>query len=283
MGDALALPSGLVKRLLHRREQVLEHRARAQVNLARDLLVQADTEEVERRRLEAVESQKRRNQTIFAILAAPVIALALLAAFSADIVRDRLMLAYSEARADSRTAELKPALDRRRSYEANLQWYQEFVKQVSLLRKQQPVGTGLLYQLNSNYPITIDPSFYISEMKLGPKGELDIKGLARNKDAIAAFLKSLEFAGGAESGSRLFSNLAYEVQESVPGQTQTPGSNVPTFASSTLKPTSTAPGIVNWSVKGIYLPVAEIAPPDPKDQKSKPGQPAAPATAPAAK
>lgn len=256
------------------------------VNLARDLLVQADTEEVERRKLEQIEAQKRRNRTIFAIMAAPVMAFAILAAFAADIVRERVWLAYREASADAEAARLKPALDRRRSYEANLQWYQEFVKQVSLLRKQQPVGTNLLYQLDSNYPFAVDPTFYVSEMRLNPKGELEIKGLARNKDAIAQFLKALEFAGGSGSGSRLFGNLAYEVQEGVAQQTATgQRPNIPQMTGSTLTGTNVAPGIVSWTMRGIYLPVAEIAPPDP-NAKPAPGQPPAanpnsPAVAPA--
>ena len=243
------------------------------VNLARDLLVHADTEEVERRRLEQIEATKRRNRTIFAILAAPVIAFALLAAFTADIVRERVYLAFREANADSEAARLKPALDRRKSYEANLIWYQEFVKQVSLLRRQQPIGTSLLYQLDSNYPLNIDPSFYISEMRLNPRGEVEIKGLAKNKDAIATFLRSLEFAGGAESGSRLFGNLAYEVQEGVPQQASSQRPGMPQMPGSTLTATNSAPGVVAWSLKGIYLPVAAIAPPDPN---SKPGAPGAP-------
>ncbi len=245
------------------------------VNLARDLLVHADTEEVERRRLEQLEALKRRNRTIFAILAAPVIAFALLAAFAADIVRERVYLAFREANADQEATRLKPALDRRKSYEANLIWYQEFVKQVSLLRKQQPVGTSLLYQLDSNYPFNIDPSFYISEMRLNPKGEIEVKGLAKNKDAIAAFLRSLEFAGGAESGSRLFGNLAYEVQEGVAQQANAQRPNMPQMPGSTLTATNAAPGVVTWSLKGIYLPVAAIAPPDPNAKPGAPGAPAA--------
>jgi hypothetical protein len=251
------------------------------VNLARDLLVQADTEEVERRKLEQLEAQKRRNRTIFAIMAAPVMAFAILTAFAADIVRERVWLGYREYSADQEAARLKPALDRRRSYEANLQWYQEFVKQVSLLRRQQPVGTNLLYQLDSNYPFAVDPAFYVSEMRLNPKGELEIKGLARNKDAIAQFLKALEFAGGTGSGSRLFGNLAYEVQEGMP-QVAATGQrpNIPQMSGSTLTGTTVAPGIVSWTMKGIYLPVAEIAPPDP-NAKPAPGQPAANPNSPA--
>jgi hypothetical protein len=146
------------------------------------------------------------------------------------------------------------------------------------LRKQQPVGIGLLYQLDSNYPVTIDPSFYVSEMRMSPKGDLEIKGLARNKDAIASFLKALEFAGGSESGSRLFSNLTYEVQEGAPAQANVAGRpGAPAITGSTLTSSNVAPGVIAWSLRGNYLPVAGLVPPDPaaKPPGQPPGAPAA--------
>jgi hypothetical protein len=82
-------------------------------------------------------------------------------------------LLCEKPKADGKTQELKPAVDRRRSYEANLKWYQEFIREVSLLRRQQPVGIGLLYQLNSNYPFAVDPSFYVSDLKLTSNGDLE--------------------------------------------------------------------------------------------------------------
>jgi hypothetical protein len=246
-----------------------------QVNLARDLMVLADTEESERRRFEEAQVRKRRAQAVFTILAAPVLVAALLLGYFASLVREQVTIAIRDARADSRTAELKPALDRRRSYEANLKWYQEFIRQVSGLRRQQPVGIGLLYQLDSNYPFTTDPTFFVSDLKMTPTGDVEMKGLAKNKDAIAAFLKSLEFAGGAESGSRLFGNLAYEVQERVAAQTGRQAT--PQVTGSTLTNTNISPGTVAWSMKGDYLPMAEFVPVDPTKK------PATPAPAPAAK
>ena len=237
------------------------------VNLARDLLVFADKGEIERRRMEDIRLQKRRNQALFAMAAAPVLVIAILLALFADIMRKQTFTAIRDVRAEARTAELKPALDRRKSYEANLKWYQEFITQVSRLRRQQPVGIGLLYQLNSNYPFDIDPSFYVSDMKLTDKGEVEIKGLARNKDAITSFLKALEFAGGSESGSRMFANLAYEVQESIqqPQMTAAAGQpTLPSMAGATLTATKSAPGIIAWSIKGSFVPVLEFVPPDPK-------------------
>jgi hypothetical protein len=107
-----------------------------------------------------------------------------------------------------------------------------------------------------------------------------MKGYARSKDAVAAFLKSLEFASGPESGSRLFENLAYEVQEGAPqpvavaGQTQ-----MPTIAGSTIAGGQLRPGVIVWNIKGTYLPVVEFVPPPP----AKPGAAPAPAASPAAK
>jgi Tfp pilus assembly protein PilN len=253
------------------------------VNLARDLLVLADTEEIERRRMEELYVQKRRSRAVLTLVAMPVVVLACLLAIIADLARAQIMLGVREQSADARTAELKPALDRRNAYEANLKWYQEFIKQVSNLRRQQPVGTGMLYELNPSYPFGTDPSFYISELKLLPSGGVEIKGLARNKDAVTSFLRSLEFSGGAQSGTKLFGNLTYEVQEGV-AQTpvQTGGqANLPTMAGSNLGVTKPAPGVIAWSIKGNYLPVMEFIPPDPaKNPANKPGAPNQPNPAP---
>jgi hypothetical protein len=252
-------------------------------DLARDLLVIADTEQDQRRFTEEVFAQKRRSRAVFSLLAAPIAVVAVLLAIVAGLLLSGLYLSFRDAQADAKTKELKPALDRRNSYEANLKWYQEFIKQVSRLRKQQPVGIGLLYQLNSDYPFTVDPSFYISDMKLLPTGAVEMKGYARSKDAVASFLKSLEFAGGPESGSRLFGNLAYEVQEGAPqpvaanGQTQAPQMTGGLIAANQIRP-----GIIVWSIKGTYLPMEEFAPPPPEKPGAKPSPaPAAPVQKPA--
>ena len=249
-------------------------------DLAHDLLVLADTKQDQRRFSEELYAQKRRNTAVFALLGPPVAAAAVILALLTTLVLSSVATGVRDARATERTAELKPALDRRNSYEANLKWYQEFIRQVSRLRKQQPVGIGLLYQLNSNYPFSIDPSFYVSDMKLQPNGSVEMKGFARNKDAVASFLKALEFAGGTESGSRLFSNLAYEVQEGQP-TVVTPASqgNMPAMAGSLLASSKAGPGVIVWTIRGNYLPVGEFVPPGAAN--AKPGSPP-PAATPAA-
>lgn len=248
------------------------------VNVARDILELADKEEIERRRIVEIQLRKQRNRAVFTLLAAPVLVIACLLAIAADLVRTQVTMSFRESSADARTLELKPALDRRKSYEANLKWYQEFITQVSGLRQQQPIGIGLLYKLNTSYPFNIDSSFYVSDLKLGSSDGktkcfdcVEIKGLARNKDAITSFLRSLEFAGGPESGTKLFSNLAYEVQETALPIIVTAGNqaNPPAMVGSGLTGSNTAPGIIAWSIKGNYIPMAEFAPPPPPDENKK--------------
>ncbi len=252
------------------------------VNLARDILALADKEEEERSEKEEQLIQKKKNQAVFKFFAAPVLTAACLLAIVANIVRTQTMTLFRDNRAEAQTIQLKPALDRRKSYEANLKWYQEFVKQVSAIRRQQPVGINLLYELNSNYPFNVDESFYVSDLKLQPNAGVEIKGLARNKDAITSFLRSLEFAGGAASGTRLFSNLTYEVQEGVANQTTPTGqANLPAMAGSSLT-TKTQPGVIAWSIKGNYLPMAEFVPPDPTKKPPAQTPPAAGQTPPVA-
>ncbi|HEY2867645.1 MAG TPA: hypothetical protein VGJ02_11185, partial [Pyrinomonadaceae bacterium] len=247
------------------------------------LLVLADTEEDQRRFNEQKYAQQRRTRAIFTLLAPPVAVFAALLAIVAGLIVSEGLTAVRDSRADAETQRLKPALDRRKSYEANLKWYQEFIKQVSRLRRQQPVGMGLLYQLNSNYPFNIDPAFYVSDLKLQPTGDVQMKGYAHNKDSVAAFLKTLEFMGGPESGSRLFSNLAYEVQEGVTEPAPQGGQPaLPTVKGSILPASQVKPGVVAWSITGNYVPMDEFVPPPPtKPGAAKPGVPPAKPGAPA--
>ncbi len=57
---------------------------------------------------------------------------------------------------------------------------------------------------------------------------------------------------------------------------------LPTMAGSNLGATKPAPGIIAWSIKGNYLPMAEFIPPDPAKvaAANKPGAPNQPNPAP---
>ena len=254
----------------------------AEVNLGRDLLVLADKEEMERRRLEDMLERQKRNRMILTLAAPAVLLLAVILGFAVDLLRANLMLSYRESAADTKAAELKPALDRRRSYEATLKWYQEFIAQVSALRKEQPITIGMLYDLNTNYPLGVDPNFFVSDMKLTRKGEVELRGYSQSKDAVTTFLRALEFSGSEESGKKLFTNLAYEVREGVVSQQG--GAKEPTLGTSTMKGKDPAPGVIAWQITGIYTPVEAIAPKEaPKGRRPGAAPAAAPAASPAAK
>ena len=275
-----AVASGLILGSYAFGSKIVEGAARIQpVNLARDILVLADAEESERRRNEEIRTQNRRNRAVLTVLAPPVVAAAFVLAVIAGLIISYFFTSIRESQADARTQELRPALERRKAYEANLKWYQEFIAEVSRLRRQQPVGIGLLQQLNSNYPFATDPAFYVSDLKLTQQGDIEMKGLARNKDAVATFLKSLEFAGGEQSGSRLFNNMAYEVQEIAQPAQGSSQPNLPTMTGSTLTSKPAAPGVVQWKMTGNYAPVVEF---QPKPSPSPGAKPAAAPVKPAA-
>lgn len=248
----------------------------AEVNLGRDLMVLADKEEMERRRLEDMLERQKRNRMILTLATPAILFFAIFLGLVVDLVRSQIMLSFRESSADAKAAELKPALDRRRSYEATLKWYQEFIAQVSALRKEQPITIGMLYDLNGNYPLAVDPNFYVAEMKLTRKGEVELRGYSQSKDAVTTFLRALEFSGGEESGKKLFTSLAYEVREGVPREVGT--QQGPTIGSSAMKGKEPAPGVIEWVIKGIYAPVEAIAP----KEAPKGRRPGAAAPAPAA-
>lgn len=242
------------------------------IDLAHDILVLANSEESGRVREEEARLAVRRDHAAVMVFAAPLIVAGLLLALAASVVVSFFVDSWRDARAEAKTLELRPAVERRRAYEASLKWYKEFIIEVSQLRRQQPVGIGLLRELDGNYPMSIDPSFFVSDLKLTPAGDVEIKGLARNKDAIATFLKSLEFASGPTSGTRSFSNLTYEIQEVLPASSTTSGVRVPGLTGTNLGTNGTAaPGVVVWSIKGNYQPMAEFAPkPKPANQPGTP-------------
>src|ERR1043166_598070 len=77
------------------------------INLAHDLLVEANTGEIERRREEEARIQARKNKAFVTLMAAPAIAAAFIVAMVANLLVSWLMGSWREARGDARTQELK--------------------------------------------------------------------------------------------------------------------------------------------------------------------------------
>jgi hypothetical protein len=175
------------------------------------------------------------------------------------------MLGMRESAADARTAELKPALDRRTEYEAKIESYREFIQLVGELRKQQPVAMRLLFQLNDRYPLDVDLGFFVGQLEMDEKGQAKMRGLARNPEAVTRFLKSLEAARDEVDGQLLFEGLTYSVRETGaaganPAMDRTFAQNNPIFR-------NTVPGVIEWDMSATYLPVKRSLPE--AEEKSK--------------
>jgi hypothetical protein len=226
------------------------------VDLARDLAVLADKEELERLRVEQQLIERRRKRAALALSAPPVIVLALIIGFALDTVRSHVMFGFRESAADAKAAELKPALDRRVEYERKIDGYREFIQLVGELRKQQPLTMKLLFQLNDRFPLDVDPGFFVGQLEIDEKGQTKMRGLARNPEAVTRFLKSLESAKDETDGELLFEGLTYSVRETgalVPGLERSTSQGSPIFR-------NTAPGIIEWDMSATYLPVKKSLP-----------------------
>jgi hypothetical protein len=242
-----------------------------QVDLARDLAVLADKEELERLRVEQQLLERRRKRAAMALLAPPVFVLALILGFALNNIGSQVMLGMRESAADARALEMKPALERRTEYEAKIESYREFIQLVGELRKQQPVAMRLLFQLNDRYPLDVDPGFFVGQLEIDEKGQTKMRGLARNQEAVTRFLKSLEGARDEADGQLLFESLTYSVRET--GASGTNPALDRTFAQSNSMFRNTAPGVIEWDMSAVYLPVKKSLP-DPEENTKNTKKPA---------
>ncbi len=212
--------------------------------------------------------QSARNSAVLALTAPLVAVLAFLFVSWLDTLRDSRTLAHRAEAASVEAARLKPIADARVSAEGNLNWFVAYIGQIIELRRRQGAAIGLYHDLDARWPLRDDPSFYVSEMKTNAAGVVEIKGFTRHEESFTAFERSLEFSGTDEQGRKIFTNIAYDVRQG--GAAVTPGANVPAAISSSggVPP----PGVVAWTVRGIYTPLAS---------NSKPPTPVAAVTAPA--
>jgi hypothetical protein len=238
-----------------------------QVDLAKDLAVLADKEELERLRIEQQMLERRQKRAGLALAAPPVIVIALIIGFAVNNIGSQILYGFRESAADQRTAELKPALDRRLGYEAKINSYKEFIKLVGELRKQQPVAMKLLFQLNDRYPLDIDPGFFVGQLEMDDKGQAKMSGLARNPEAVTRFLKSLETARDEDDGELLFQELTYSVRE--PGASSNNPAMGRNFDQKNSMFQNTAPGVIQWNMTAFYLPVMRSVPEPEEPAKGK--------------
>jgi len=230
------------------------------VNLANDIAMQhqaiLDTaDQVINQELRA----GRRLALIYMML--PVAcAIGLIVGLMLNNARISIGLGKRESTASAEKARLQPLLNARAEYEKTLAWYEDVLRQIVGLRKKQTAALGFAARLDPLFPNT--NAFYVSDLKLLPGGNFELKGLARDQFAVSEFVRQMEFAVGDDE-KRYFSNLAVEFKQ---GSQSDKPSSVASGVTGTL-----APGVSGFLVKGNFAPASAI--------KAQPANAAAPASA----
>lgn len=220
------------------------------VNLVRDLVAQSDNEETKLKNLQAVNDARHKKLTVYAMVLPLVGIIALTFGLLIDTVRSSRALTAREAAAKEEQSTLAPTLQIWNSYSDTFKIYETYTKQVITLRTGQDRAINLFTELDSRYPLALDGSFFVSDLKLAANGSLEMKGMARDEKAITAFVQSLETSQIAKDNKyeKTFgASLTLDLQRGI--------------NKSQDVAMSSAPDVVVWSVKGNYAPMTPPAPP----------------------
>ena len=216
------------------------------VNLVRDMVAQSSDEEIHLKNLQAVSEAKHKHWTAYAMVVPCLAMLALACGLFFDTARSSRALTARETAANAEKTELQPTLDLWNSYIERFEVYSKYTKQVITLRDGQDRAINLFTELDARYPLALDGSFFVSDLKLAADGTLEMKGLARDEKAITAFVQSLESSKTVkdEQYQKTFgASLVFDLKQA------SSADKVPTASP------SAAPGIVVWTVKGNYAPM----------------------------
>ena len=175
--------------------------------------------------------------------------------------------------ATAEKARLTPLINARAEYETTLSWYEDVLRQIVGLRRKQSAALAFAARLDPLFPPT--NSFYVSNLKLLPGGNFEIKGLARDQFAVSEFARQLEFAaenggdisgGSGGGGARYFSNLTLEFKQGSGSDKQ---SSVAAGVAGSL-----APGVSGFLIKGNFPAAGVIIAQDFKPAAAAPAPPA---------
>ncbi len=133
--------------------------------------------------------------------------------------------------------QLRQATSDYESSKKNFGRFKLLLDNVISLRERQPATHQLLRDLNSRWPR--DASWYISEIDVKGAG-VQIKGRARNEQAVTAFAKALEFSDGLFSNILTNNNVA--------------GSSLAGPAASTAA-SSQSSDVIEFTVRANYSPM----------------------------
>lgn len=220
------------------------------LNLIRDLIAQSQEDLSEIQNIaEQRESQQRVNAAI-ALLLPFLVLVAIAAGLMVDTYRASSALADREQINSNKSNELAPTLLLWNSYNERYKFYDDYTKNIVKLRLTQDRAIKLFTELDQRYPLALDGSFYVSDMKLASTGALELKGMAKDQNAITAFVQSLESSKTVNNGQyqKTFGALTFELQKDAKD------------ANAGISSAPGAPEVVVWNVKGIYAPLDAPAP-----------------------
>lgn len=229
------------------------------LNLANDVRVQAETAEIQQQAIRLKNFNRERRKVIWAMFAPLALMLAFVVGTYTDMVRTGFSLAWRNAAADVEKDRLKPLLDAQASYNASFDYYLQYLQQTFSLRDKQGIPISLFEQLDERFPGDLDSAFYLSDVRLNNKGQLEITGLARDEMAVTQFVRQLEFASDAK-GKKLFVGLQPEIRRG--GETLSSSAPSPFGASpvaNTMQVSNLPPGVIAFQIKGYFSPVGTAA------------------------
>lgn len=192
----------------------------------------------ERRKIEQERERQLRRIAAVAILAPLVAVLAVILSswiylkYQASVITETRVVEEREAERLAKERNL------RQTAEQNFSFYSQLTEQIVALRKRQTAMPRLLADLNASWPST-DNTWFVSDLKVGLDGSIEIKGKTKREESVTQFARALEFSDGR------FINIQPER----------------TTVGVGLQNGPPQPPYIEWVVRGIYTPLAQAAKP----------------------
>ncbi len=226
------------------------------INLANDLAQQHLTVLDEKLEIQHDHARARRRLAVVCLLLPVTCALGLVVGLMLNNWRITAALDTRTTGATAEKARLQPKINNRAALEGSQKWFADLMGQVFGLRKMQGAALSFAARLDPLFPRTAD--FFVSDLKIMPGGNFELKGLARDEYAVSRFARSIELPVETDTEKKYFSGVSVEFKQ---------GSKFSDKPASggTLNGTL-PPGVSAFQVKGNFAPASGI-----KAQETKPG------------
>lgn len=229
------------------------------IDLATDLAARNDEALARVAAVAAAQAASSRSRAVVLMLAPFAVALASLLGLLAVGYWTGLRLDAQQEVASAEAARLRPIAEERRVATENIKWFDAVINQIFERRSRQGAAVRLFDDLNARYPAD-DPTWYVRELTASSNGSVEIKGLTKREQSVTSFARLLEFSNGLFGSGSVGTSIR---SGSTPNA---PGSNAGLASSGSLPP-----GVFEWTVRGVYTPLAaeKTTPPAKGGQKQQ--------------